>query len=124
VDRVYAEWGKMLQQEALDGVIVATPEPEHLAPAEACLRGNLPVLVEKPITTSVEEAERLMAVEKESAAWVFPGHTLRFSPEYFAAFSRVRQGELGNLVWIRAQRLRRPHIRHPRGGRGEIFRWG
>ena len=57
----YADYRDMLEHEALDGVIVAVPNAEHVPVALACIERDIAVLVEKPVADLVEEMAGLPA---------------------------------------------------------------
>src|SRR5437763_16947950 len=58
---LYPSLGALLAKERPDGVILATPNRLHVPQALECLAAAVPVLIEKPIATSVAEGERLLA---------------------------------------------------------------
>ena len=64
---------------AVDAVSIATPTPLHHEIARACLDAGIHVLVEKPITTTVEEARDLIAAAARSARVLQVGHLERFN---------------------------------------------
>lgn len=66
--------------ETADGVLVATPNHTHLELAAAGMERGLPVLVEKPMTAALEEADRLCALAKERKVVVAVGFSTRFYP--------------------------------------------
>ena len=69
----------------VDAVSVAVPTEHHLAVARPLLRSGVHVLVEKPMTRSLAEADEMMAVAAESGAVLAVGHTERFNPAVEAA---------------------------------------
>lgn len=73
-----------------DAVTIATPTETHLEIAEPLLAGGLHVLVEKPMTRTTAEAERLLAAAAKSGATFAVGHTERFNPAVAAARTVVR----------------------------------
>ncbi len=64
----------------LDAVSVATPTVHHAAVAIPFLERGIPVLVEKPLASSVEEADRILAAAKKGRTHVAVGHVERFQP--------------------------------------------
>ena len=64
----------------LDGVTVAVPTAAHAAVALPLLRAGTPVLVEKPIATSLAEADALVEVAAATGATLAVGHTERYNP--------------------------------------------
>ena len=69
----------------LDAVTIAVPTVDHLAVARPFLERGIHVLVEKPMTASLEEADELVALAKASGATLAIGHTERFNPAVVAA---------------------------------------
>ncbi len=74
----------------VDAVTVATPTLAHLAAAEPFLRRGVGVLVEKPLASSLPEAERLLRLAAEGGAVLAAGHTERFNPAVTAAWPLVQ----------------------------------
>jgi predicted dehydrogenase len=64
----------------VDAVTIATPTESHAAIAEAMLEHGVHVLVEKPMTTSTREADRLIALAERRQVTLAVGHTERFNP--------------------------------------------
>src|SRR5204863_7774981 len=89
----------------VDGVIIATPVQTHYRLAkEALLRGKH-VLVEKPLTTNVAEAEELVALSKELGLTLMVGHTFEYSPAVNELRKFVQSGDMGEIYCIAAERL-------------------
>ena len=99
----FADFDAMLDAIRPDGVIVATPTEHHLAPAAAALRTGAHVLVEKPITATLAEADTLTALSAETGRHVLVGHHRRYYPVVEKARDLVRGGALGDLVAVTGQ---------------------
>ncbi|HEY3076080.1 MAG TPA: Gfo/Idh/MocA family oxidoreductase, partial [Burkholderiales bacterium] len=95
----YPSLGAMLAKERPDGVILATPNPLHVPQALECLAAAVPVLIEKPIATSVAEGERLLAA-MDGRTKVLVGHHRAHSPIMRKAKEVVDSGVLGRLVAV------------------------
>ena len=65
---------------AVDAVSVAVPTPAHFEIARAFLDSGTHVLVEKPITETVEQAARLIEIARQRSAVLQVGHLERFNP--------------------------------------------
>jgi len=65
----------------VDGVLIATPNHTHCNIAVACLRGGVSCLVEKPLATSVAEAEEMCKTAEETGKVLAVGYTTRFRDE-------------------------------------------
>jgi predicted dehydrogenase len=83
-----------------DGVILATPNQFHVEHAVACIDAGLPILLEKPIATMLEEGERLVKIVEDAKATVLIGHHRAHSPIMAKAKEVVDSGKLGKLVGI------------------------
>ena len=64
----------------VDAVVIATPVRTHYQLAREALLHGKHVLVEKPLTASVEEAEELVALAEEQGRALMVGHTFRLQP--------------------------------------------
>jgi predicted dehydrogenase len=71
----------------VDAVSIAVPTAAHLATALPFLERGIPVLVEKPLARSVEDADRLIAAAEAGGTVLAVGHTERFNPAVAAASS-------------------------------------
>ncbi len=72
-----ADWRQLLGR--VDAVSIVTPTPLHHEIARACLLAGIHVLVEKPITTTVEEATDLIEVADRARRVLQVGHLERFN---------------------------------------------
>ncbi|HEY3216522.1 MAG TPA: Gfo/Idh/MocA family oxidoreductase [Candidatus Eisenbacteria bacterium] len=76
--------------EACEAVSVAVPTVAHRAATEQALAAGCHVLVEKPIATSVAEADLMIAAAQRHRRLLQVGHVERFNPALMAARSEVR----------------------------------
>jgi predicted dehydrogenase len=84
-----ADWRTLLAQ--VDAVTIATPTESHLEIAEAFLERGVHVLVEKPMTPTTGEADRLLALAQARGVTLAVGHTERFNPAVAAVRPLVRE---------------------------------
>ena len=68
--------------EQVEAVSIATPTPTHFDIAMRCLERKIHVLIEKPVTEKVEDAEQLAKYVQENGNIVQVGHIERFNPTY------------------------------------------
>ena len=99
---LYEDLANLLAKERPDGVILATPNALHVAGALQCLEAGVPVLVEKPIADTLEEAQRLVDATERTGVPVLVGHHRRHSAILEQAIWTVRSGALGRLVAVTA----------------------
>ena len=74
---------------AVDAVVVAAPTELHAELAGPFLSRGVSVLVEKPVTRTLEEADRLIALAARHGAVLAVGHSERFNPAVAAALPHV-----------------------------------
>ena len=77
-----------------DAVILATPTKMHFKQGVQCMKAGKHVLVEIPVTDSVEDAEGLVKVAKETGVVAMGGHVRRFNPSHQYVNKKIRAGEL------------------------------
>jgi len=78
------EWRGLLDRGGIDGVIVATPPQVHAEIALAAIDAGIPVLVEKPFTLDVAQAEAVRDLALARRVVTMVGHTQLFQPAYRA----------------------------------------
>jgi predicted dehydrogenase len=74
---------------AVDAVTVAVPTAQHRDVALPFLQAGIPVLVEKPLARTIDEADELIAAADQSGVQLAVGHTERFNPAVVAAGSML-----------------------------------
>jgi 2-hydroxy-4-carboxymuconate semialdehyde hemiacetal dehydrogenase len=77
-----------------DAVILTTPTKMHFRQGEQVMRAGKHVLVEIPVTDSVEDAENLVKIAKETGVIAMGGHVRRFNPSHQWVHKRIQKGEL------------------------------
>jgi len=95
----YTDYKEMLDKEQPDLVSVATPDHLHAditvtAAAQPSVRA---ILCEKPIATTLADADRMIAAAEAHNVLLSIEHTRRWSPLFHAARELIRGGELGSL---------------------------
>jgi len=101
----YTDYREMLETEQPDLVTVAVPTSLHETVASRALESGAHVLVEKPITATIEEAERLIDRADELDRKLMVGHIVRFDPSIQALKKHLDEGELGRIFQIVCRRV-------------------
>jgi predicted dehydrogenase len=83
----------------LDGVIIASPTETHFEIARTFLEKDTNVFIEKPITSTVEQADELVRLAKDRNLVLQVGHLERFNPAYRSILSHIK-----NPLFIEARR--------------------
>ncbi len=105
----FSDTREMLAKVRPEGVIIATPTDRHLAPAVAALETGAHLLIEKPITTTLEDAAVLIEKSRAAGREVLVGHHRRYYPFVHEAREILQKGELGQVVAVNGQwTLRKP----------------
>jgi len=89
----------------VDAVVVATPPSSHAAVAVRALEAGKHVLVEKPLATSVADAELLVRTAARRGVHLMVGHTFEYNAAVWKLRELVRSGTLGRILYIDTARL-------------------
>jgi predicted dehydrogenase len=89
---------------AVDVVDVCTPTDVHSQVALAAVNAGKHVIVEKPITRTLEEADQLLAAAHAAGVQLHVAHVVRYFPEYSAARNAIAAGQIGEPAVIRLTR--------------------
>ncbi len=85
-----------------DLAVISTPIHLHFQQIITCLRQGSHVLAEKPVCTTLEEAEALLAAEAETGRFVSVGYQLNYSRDVLAMKRDILDGRLGRPVMMKA----------------------
>ncbi|WP_290798553.1 Gfo/Idh/MocA family protein [Flavihumibacter sp. UBA7668] len=108
-NRIYLTYEDMIQREAalppdlrMDFVTIVTPNHAHFAPAMMALDHGFHVVIEKPITFSLEEARQLEQKQREKGLLLCLTHTYSGYPMVKQAREMIRSGLFGEIrkVWV------------------------
>ena len=98
--RAYADFHDMLAREALDLIVVATPDPLHREPVVAAAEAKVPnIITEKPMATTVADAEAMLAAAKRAGSRLWVHLPTRCAPEEIASRYVVQNGLVGRVVY-------------------------
>ncbi|MBN1580468.1 MAG: Gfo/Idh/MocA family oxidoreductase [Anaerolineae bacterium] len=96
----YTDYTEMLRERTLDIVVVATPDPMHKEPVLAALRAGVPTIIqEKPLATTVADAEEMLEAAEKTQARILINFSNRGSAFDRATYYVIRQGLLGEMVY-------------------------
>ncbi len=84
----------------INGLIAAVPNDLHVAVTEEAAKRGIPVLMEKPIACTVEEAGTIIDIVKKSNLKYLVGHHRRFSAKINLAKKIYEEGLLGRLIGV------------------------
>jgi predicted dehydrogenase len=89
-----------LEDERVDAVVIATPTHTHVALTRLALEAGKHVLVEKPISTDLDEAQALVALANDRGRTLMVGHVFLYNNAVREVKRRLDAGELGALRYL------------------------
>lgn len=99
--RTYDDWQQMIEQERLDIVDIATYGPSHAELTIGCAEhGVRAIYCEKPIASSLAEADAMIAACEASETLLVINHCRRFNPNYHRLRDTIAAGELGDITSV------------------------
>jgi predicted dehydrogenase len=109
-DRAYGAFAEMAKAEAaradgIEAVAIVTPNHMHAPVAKAFLEAGIHVICDKPLTTTVAEAEELVALVKKAGKIFVLTHNYTGYPMIRQARAMVANGELGEIRLVQAEYL-------------------
>ena len=97
----YSDYRKLLsERNDIDAVVVITPSFLHAEVTIAALDRGLPVLCEKPMTTAVEDATRMMEASRKSGKLLYIGFQKRLVPTTAKMRELAAAGEIGAIQFV------------------------
>jgi predicted dehydrogenase len=98
--QAYGDYERMLQEQKLDILVVATPDPLHKEPVLAALKAGVPTIIqEKPMATTVADAEEMLELAEKVGARILINFSNRGSALDRATYYVLRKGLLGTVVY-------------------------
>jgi len=97
---VYTDYVPMLREQRPDIAVIATPDPLHRDPVMAAIEIGIPAIIqEKPMATTVADAEAMLDAAEKAGARIFVNYANRGSPLDRATHYVIQQGLLGRIVY-------------------------
>lgn len=118
-----SELDSLLQDDELDGVVIATSSDAHVEMIELCSRYQKKIFCEKPISYQVDTLKYLQQTLSERNADVQVGLNRRFDPHFSELQRRLKQGEIGDIqvVKITNRDPKRPDLEFAKRSGGLIY---
>lgn len=97
--KIYADYRIMLAGESIDLLVVAVPTKAHYAVCSYALRAGIKnILCEKPITRTLEEAEKLQILAKRRRARIFVNYQRSYSRGYAKFIKLAQKNKWGKIL--------------------------
>ena len=127
----YDTYDDLLADDAIELIVVNTPNNTHFEYAKRALLAGKHVVVEKPFTVTVQEGEALIALAKQQNRLLSVYHNRRFDSDYKIVKKVVEEGLLGDLVEVefhfdrfRQELSPKVHKETPTAGTGALYDLG
>ncbi|MET1414451.1 Gfo/Idh/MocA family oxidoreductase [Roseibium sp. HPY-6] len=107
-DRIYADFEEMAKREArlkdgIEAVAIVTPNHVHYPAAKAFLKRGIHVICDKPLTSTLTDAKKLVKAAENSSALFFLTHNYTGYPMVRQAREMVESGDLGAIRVIQVE---------------------
>jgi UDP-N-acetylglucosamine 3-dehydrogenase len=100
--KIVADWRELIAIDEIDAVDVCTPNASHAEMAIAAANAGKHVLVEKPIATTLDEADAMISASRAQEKVLMTAHNVRYAPPFVAVGEEIASGSLGEIVAARA----------------------
>lgn len=97
--------------DVADAVVVATPAATHVELAKQAVQSGVPVLVEKPLALTLEDATSIADLSESAGVPCLVGHLLVFHPAVEMLRKMIQTGELGDIFYLYSQRVNLGQVR-------------
>lgn len=104
VKKAYANYRDLLEQSDIDFVIISTPPSTHAGIAVDAAKAGKHIFVEKPITATLEDADRIIKAAAKFNVKLMIGEDARFNPIFAYAHRLVKMGKIGRPIMMKANR--------------------
>lgn len=111
--KAYGSYEEMVNDKSLqlDMAYIATPVKYHYEHVKLCLEAGLNVLCEKPITSTLEQLDELIAIARRNNCFFMEGMWMKCLPSFQKACQWIREGKVGEIELVRVDFYKREHIR-------------
>jgi predicted dehydrogenase len=103
--RTTTDHRKISRDRNVDAVVITTPVNSHFELARYYLEKGKHVLMEKPFTSKVYEAEELLEIARNRDLIIMAGHIYLFHPAVRELRTLIKKGVLGKIYYLRSERM-------------------
>lgn len=103
------DYTELLNPDLLDAVSICLPHQLHATAAVAAAEAGLHVLIEKPLATTLAEADAMIAAADGAGTKLMVAENVRFDATYIRVAELIRSGALGELSLVRISREHQMH---------------
>lgn len=102
----YTDYKRLVERKDIDAVIIVAPDYLHAEMARAAFSNGKHVLTEKPMATSLADADSMIAASGRAGKVLQVGLQLRYTGLYLTAARELKEGRIGELKYISANLYR------------------
>lgn len=102
----------MIDRKDIDAVFIATPPHLHSEMAVAALQAGKNVYCEKPIRVTSPQVRAVVEAAKKAKKVFVPGQQMRSVKQYQQAIAKIREGIIGDVIMVKAQRHAQADLNH------------
>jgi UDP-N-acetyl-2-amino-2-deoxyglucuronate dehydrogenase len=102
IPRSFTDYSALLESGEIEAVYLAVPHHLHSSMICQAVERGVPVLVEKPLTRTLEEGLQVLALSEKLGVPVGVNYQYRYDPGCYALAHTVQTGELGRVLYARA----------------------
>lgn len=95
----------VLCDKDITAAVIATPADTHYQLAKRFLRAGKDILVEKPFTLKLSQANELLKIAKENKRIMMVDHLFLYHPAYFKIKELIKKNKLGKIYFLNSKRL-------------------
>lgn len=95
----------VLNDSLVDAIVLATPTTTHFPLAKKILERGKDILIEKPMTTTANEAKSLVNIAKKNKKIIMVDHTFLFNDAVLKIKELTTKGEIGDILYIDSVRV-------------------
>ncbi|GHU65973.1 dehydrogenase [Clostridia bacterium] len=104
IDKTYTDYHDLLNDPDVDAISICTHARDHLQPMLDAIQSGKHVLLEKPMSVSIEECDQILEAAKDAKQNLMVGHICRFENDYVVAREQILSGRIGDIVSIYSRR--------------------
>ncbi|MEI6100637.1 MAG: Gfo/Idh/MocA family oxidoreductase [Eubacteriales bacterium] len=104
IDKTYSDYNDLLADPEVDAVSICTHAKDHLQPMLAAIKSGKHVLLEKPMSVSLDECNQILSASENCKQNLMVGHICRFENNYAIAREEIRNGRIGDVLSIYSRR--------------------
>jgi UDP-N-acetylglucosamine 3-dehydrogenase len=103
--KYYSDYLELLKVPELDAVSIATPSSTHLEVSLAAIEAGKHILVEKPLSLTIEDAQKIAETAKEQGLTLAVGHIERHNPIVEVTKKVLETNQFGKLISVSSRRV-------------------